>query len=106
MTREEVTNTLKTAISEVEWTYPLDYVVALEEAIKLINSLPPYTQQEKEEATSIKALTKYTKIIRTNEGLYLIGGMDDFDCLQLHDSLFPSLSVGSTAYLDDIINCK
>lgn len=36
MTEKEIINTLRTAISEVEWNYPLDYTVALEEAIKLI----------------------------------------------------------------------
>lgn len=36
MTEKEIINTLRMAISEVEWKYPLDYTVALEEAIKLI----------------------------------------------------------------------
>lgn len=36
MTEKEIINTLRMAISEVEWNYPLDYTVALEEAIKLI----------------------------------------------------------------------
>lgn len=32
MTEKEIINTLRMAISEVEWNYPLDYTVALEEA--------------------------------------------------------------------------
>lgn len=36
MTEKEIINTLRMAISEVEWNYPLDYTVALEEAIKII----------------------------------------------------------------------
>ena len=36
MTEKEIINTLRMAISEVEWKYPLDYTVALEEAIKII----------------------------------------------------------------------
>lgn len=36
MTEKEIINTLRAAISEVEWNYPLDYTVALEEAVKLI----------------------------------------------------------------------
>lgn len=36
MTEKEIIDTLRAAISEVEWNYPLDYTIALEEAIKLI----------------------------------------------------------------------
>lgn len=36
MTEKEIINTLRMAISKVEWKYPLDYTVVLEEAIKLI----------------------------------------------------------------------
>lgn len=36
MTEKEIIDTLRMAISEVEWNYPLDYTIALEEAIKLI----------------------------------------------------------------------
>lgn len=36
MTEKEIINTLRMTISKVEWNYPLDYTVALEEAIKLI----------------------------------------------------------------------
>lgn len=36
MTEKEIIDTLRVAISEVEWNYPLDYTIALEEAIKLI----------------------------------------------------------------------
>ena len=42
MTREEIIETLKIAIAEVEWNYPMDYAVAFEEAIKIIeNETPP-----------------------------------------------------------------
>lgn len=36
MTEKEIIDTLRAAISEVEWNYPLDYTIALEESIKLI----------------------------------------------------------------------
>lgn len=36
MTEKEIINTLRMAISKVEWNYPLYYTVALEEAIKII----------------------------------------------------------------------
>ena len=36
MTKEECINTLKMAISEVEWEYPMDYAVAFDMAIKAL----------------------------------------------------------------------
>lgn len=38
MKKEEIINTLKMAIAEVEWEYPMDYTVAFEETIKLLNT--------------------------------------------------------------------
>ena len=36
MTITEIIKTLKMAQAEVEWNYPLDYAVAIEEAIQII----------------------------------------------------------------------
>lgn len=36
MTNEEAIKTIKTAISEVEWEYPIDYAAAFEVAIKAL----------------------------------------------------------------------
>lgn len=36
MTPQEAIKTIKVAISEVEWDYPMDYTVAFEEAIKAL----------------------------------------------------------------------
>ena len=36
MTPQEAIKTIKVAISEVEWGYPMDYTVAFEEAIKAL----------------------------------------------------------------------
>ena len=36
MTPQEAIKTIKVAISEVEWDYPMDYAVAFEEAIKAL----------------------------------------------------------------------
>ena len=36
MTPQEAIDTIKIAIAEVEWDYPMDYAVAFEEAIKAL----------------------------------------------------------------------
>ena len=36
MTPQEAIKTIKVAIAEVEWDYPMDYTVAFEEAIKAL----------------------------------------------------------------------
>ena len=36
MTRKEVIDTLEIAKAEVEWNYPLDYAIAIEQAIGII----------------------------------------------------------------------
>ena len=41
MTNEEAINTIKVAIGEVEWNYPLDYTMALEFAISAIKKQIP-----------------------------------------------------------------
>jgi len=38
MTTEEIITTLKTALAEVEWEYPMEYAVAIDEAIKALIS--------------------------------------------------------------------
>lgn len=49
MTTQEVIDTLKIAIAEVEWSYPLDYAVAMEMAIKALEKeipIKPIIQKE------------------------------------------------------------
>ena len=41
MTPQEAIKTIKVAISEVEWDYPMDYTVAFEEAIKALEKQIP-----------------------------------------------------------------
>lgn len=36
MTIEEIKNTLQMAIAEVEWEYPMEYAVAFEKAIEIL----------------------------------------------------------------------
>lgn len=38
MTRKEVIDTLKVAKAEIEWNYPLDYAIAIDQAIKYIQT--------------------------------------------------------------------
>ena len=41
MTNEEVIKTIKIAIAEVEWNYPMDYAIAFETAISAIKKQMP-----------------------------------------------------------------
>ena len=41
MTTQEAIDTIKIAIAEVEWEYPMDYAVAFEEAIKALEKQIP-----------------------------------------------------------------
>ena len=41
MTPQEAIKTIKVAISEVEWDYPMDYTVAFEEAIETLEKQVP-----------------------------------------------------------------
>ena len=43
MTPQEAIDTIKIAIAEVEWDYPMDYAVAFEEAIKALEKQIPKT---------------------------------------------------------------
>ena len=43
MTTQEAIDTIKIAIAEVEWDYPMDYAVAFEEAIKALEKQIPKT---------------------------------------------------------------
>ena len=42
MTPQEAIETIKIAIAEVEWDYPMDYTVAFEEAIKALEKADKY----------------------------------------------------------------
>lgn len=45
MNLKEVIKTLELAKAEVEWNYPMDYAVAIDEAIKAIDKYdPPYCE--------------------------------------------------------------
>ena len=52
MTPQEAIETIKVAIAEVEWDYPMDYTVAFEEAIKAL--------KKQEKTTYIHLNTRYT----------------------------------------------
>lgn len=39
MTNKEAIEIIKTAIAEVEWTYPMDYAVAFEKAIEALETV-------------------------------------------------------------------
>ena len=41
MTNEEAIKTIKTAIAEVEWNYPMDYAVAFEAAVSALEKQIP-----------------------------------------------------------------
>lgn len=41
MTNEEAINTIKTAIAEVEWNYPMNYEIAFENAISSLEKQIP-----------------------------------------------------------------
>ena len=41
MTPQETIETIKIAISEVEWNYPMDYTIAFEEAIEVLGKQIP-----------------------------------------------------------------
>ena len=45
MTNQEAIETIKTAIAEVEWNYPLEYAVAFEKAIEALEKQVPYPTQ-------------------------------------------------------------
>ena len=50
MTNEEAINTIKTAIAEVEWNYPMDYAVAFEAAVSAIEKqIPKIVRKTKNE---------------------------------------------------------
>ena len=42
MKPEEAIETIKIAIAEVEWNYPMDYTVAFEEAIEALEKADKY----------------------------------------------------------------
>lgn len=49
MNLEEVIKTLKIAKVEVEWNYPMDYAVAIDEAIKAVEKQIPKKPEIKDE---------------------------------------------------------
>ena len=49
MTPQEAIETIKIAIAEVEWDYPMDYTVAFEEAIKALEKQIPKKPKEYED---------------------------------------------------------
>ena len=53
MTNEEAINTIKVAIGEVEWNYPLDYTMALEFAISAIKKQIPKVAEHEDGVWSI-----------------------------------------------------
>ena len=49
MTPQEAIGTIKVAIAEVEWNYPMDYTVAFEEAITALEKQIPKKPKEYED---------------------------------------------------------
>lgn len=49
MTPDEVIKTLELAKAEVEWNYPMDYAVAIDEAIKAVDKQIPKKPKEYED---------------------------------------------------------
>ena len=49
MTPQEAIETIKVAIAEVEWNYPMDYTVAFEEAIMALEKQVPKQPKEYED---------------------------------------------------------
>lgn len=65
MTRKEVIDTLVIAKAEVEWNYPLDYAIAIDQAIKYIKTYE-YIIVELEKAQTYKLFGN-----NNNKDLYL-----------------------------------
>ena len=53
MTNEEAIKTIKTAIAEVEWNYPMDYATAFENAISALEKQIPQAAEHEDGAWSI-----------------------------------------------------
>ena len=51
MNLKEVIKTLELAKAEVEWNYPMDYAVAIDEAIKAIDKQIPKKPEPKKDAS-------------------------------------------------------
>ena len=51
MNLKEVIKTLEVAKAEVEWNYPMDYAVAIDEAIKAIDKQIPKKPEPKKDAS-------------------------------------------------------
>lgn len=51
MNLKEVIKTLEVAKAEVEWNYPMDYAVAIDEAIKAIEKQIPKKPEPKKDAS-------------------------------------------------------
>ena len=63
MKPEEAIETIKIAIAEVEWNYPMDYTVAFEEAIKALVKADKYRWHDLRESPMIcpESLTDMAK---------------------------------------------
>ena len=55
MTNEEAMKTIKIAIAEVEWNYPMDYVIAFETAISALEKQIP----EKPKVLKVHEISNY-----------------------------------------------
>lgn len=55
MTQKELIDTLEIAAAEVEWNYPLDYAIAIDQAIKYIEAYESIVA-ELEKSTNIQAI--------------------------------------------------
>ncbi len=64
MTKEEIIKTLEIALAEVEWNYHMDYAVAFEEAIKLI--------QDNSWHSTMQIMPKANEFINNVQKYYLV----------------------------------
>ena len=81
MTPQEAIETIKVAIAEVEWNYPMNYAVAFEKAIEALEKQIPINQTEvKRVITKDRLLNSLFAQIQTNSETVHFGGYKNW-CL-------------------------
>ena len=72
MTRKEVIDTLEVAKAEVEWNYPMDYAIAIDQAVQYIKAYE-YIIMELEKAQTYKLFGNAKDLyLDRQQTLYLI----------------------------------
>lgn len=91
MTYEEAIETIKIAIAEVEWNYPMDYTVAFEKAVEALKKQKTTKWNKTSEAepteekqylccTIMRSHTLNFKVLRWSNNLYEVDDCDFYDC--------------------------